>query len=347
MVPLNRLRRRRGGTMTLAVVSLGLSLITLGVEMDAGRLFFARHQDQIIADSATMAASTKIPRGSEATAAANRIVSAYQATYNRSFTPTISLTMNDQGLATAVIVRITEPVPMFFPVLMGTSSRGTATRAAANRVIPSALLAGAVPIGVQYNTTFDLPSNGYASPSAITLKQPSKASEYWKSGNYGALRLPGDDSGANQWSTYLKYGYRGRMEVGQYVTPQTGNMKGPSVDALALHSNGGDTDSRFERAQAYPWNNDTYSNFDANNPRVVALPLVDWTAANGSSTDVPIKGFAAFWIDSINTGSGDITGRFIRYTVGPNGKPAWTGISIDPETSSDFDSGLWSAHLVE
>lgn len=312
------LKQRRGGTLTVAVVSLSMSLITIGVEMDAGRLFVARHQDQIISDSATMAGSSKIPRTAEAQAAVDLIVAKYREAYNTSFIPTTVITTNASGLATGVRVSVGEPVPMFLPNMMGASTRSTSTAAAANRVIPGALLAGAVPIGVQYDTVFSIPANGYASDAETSLKIKTKTSDLKTPGNAGALRFSGDNSGSSQWSTYLKYGFTSRIAVGDYITPKTGNMMGPTEDAIALSTDGGDTDSRFARAEAYPWNDDTYSKFDTNNPRIIALPLVDWAGAKGSSTDVPVKGFAAFYITRLS--GADIYGRFIRYTVDRDGK---------------------------
>src|SRR5262245_9746146 len=172
-----RMKKRRGGTLSVAVVSLVMSLTTLGVEMDAGRLYVVRHQDQIIADSATLAGATKIPHGSDVEAAANLIVSKYESAYTEAFTPAVALTTNANGFCTGVRVTVGEDVPMFLPSLMGATTRPVSTHAAATGSVAGALSAGVVPLGVQYNTTFSLPTNGYASNTVITLKQASLYTE--------------------------------------------------------------------------------------------------------------------------------------------------------------------------
>src|SRR5205814_1804635 len=108
------------------------------------------------------------------------------------------------------------------------------------------------------------------SPADVTLKSGSGAANA-APGNFGALRFPGDNSGAQQWSDYLKWGYTHRLAVGDKVDSKPGNMVGPTQQAMIS-----DTDSRFNRATAYPFNDDTYDQFDPGDPRVIALPLVDW-----------------------------------------------------------------------
>jgi Flp pilus assembly protein TadG len=333
-----RFRRRRGGTLVPATLAMVLILVCIGVELDAGRLFAARHKLQAIADATTMAAAMKLPRTAEASAAGNRITTAYQALYHPNFTTAISYSTNASGIATAITVQVDEQVPMIFPKLMGVANRPVRARSTGTRVVPSAILQGLVPIGVQYDTTFDIPSNGFASPTDITLKRGS-GSENVYPGNFGALRFPGDNSGADQWRDYLKYGYTGRYQVGDSVTSKPGNMSGPTGKAIQ-----DDTDSRFNRASVPPYNDDTWDNFDPGNPRIIVLPLVDWTGANGTSS-VPIHGFAAFYVMSED--KGDITGRFVRYTVSRTGGPGWDGISVDPTTSSNFDGGLWTVTLTQ
>src|SRR5438128_1302929 len=95
----NRMRFRRGGTITIAIVGLAATLITLGVEMDAGRLFTARHQDQIIADAATMAAALKLPREDACRTAANLVTAQYSQAYNRTFVPVVDFQHDPAGLA--------------------------------------------------------------------------------------------------------------------------------------------------------------------------------------------------------------------------------------------------------
>jgi hypothetical protein len=331
-------RPRRGGLTIHLVIGITAILITAGVLVDTGRLTVARHRDQLIADAAAMAAALKLPHQDQATAAADRILTYYRGSYTPTFASSVVFTNNAAGLPVGVRVQVSENVRMIFPGLMGVATRPAQGTAAGSRTIPSALLQGAVPLGVQYDTTFDLPPDGSASPNVITLKRGS-GSDNVNPGNFGALRFPGDSDGANEWSDYLKWGYTGRIAIGDSIETKPGNMSGPTGDALVDA-----IDSRLNRAAVAPYNNDTWSSFTAGNPRVVVVPLVDWTGVSGTD-HVPIHGFGAFWIDSED--KGDITGRFVRYTVSRTRGAGWDGISIDPSGSSNFDGGLWVASMTE
>lgn len=332
-----RFARRRGATNAALILGVIATLITLGVEMDSGRLFVSRHKIQVIADAATMAAAVKLPRETDSTAAANRIVTQYQATYNGTITSAVTYTRNASGLPTSVRVAVHEDVPMIFPRLMGHATRPVNVSATANRFIPAALLAGAVPIGIQYDSVFDIPDNGYASPNTVRLKQGS-GQKILGPGNCAPLRFPGSNGG-NDWGDFTKWGYTGRLAIGDWIDTEPGNKQGPTQNAIY-----DDVDSRFNRATAPPYNDDTWSAFDPGNPRIVVMPLVDWNNVNGMS-QVQIKGFVAFWVESCS--GGDIYGRFIRYSVSKSGGPGWQGVSIDPTTTTNYDKGLGSASMTQ
>src|SRR5262245_32955295 len=166
-------RRRRGGVTILLVVGVITILITLGVLCDVGRMTVARHRDQIIADAAAMAAVLELPRQEQSTAAADRIFAYYHATYNPSFATSLTFSVDVNNLPVSVRAQVSESVPMIFPGLMGVATRATQAAAGASRTVPAALLQGLVPIGIQYDTTFDLPAGGSASPNVTTLKSGS------------------------------------------------------------------------------------------------------------------------------------------------------------------------------
>src|SRR4030095_5454661 len=100
-------------------------------------------------------------------------------------------------------------------------------------------------------------------------------------------------NGASEYSTWLKYGYTAsRYKVGDTVQTETGNMVGPTKQALALTTDGGDADSRFQRATDSPtFVSDLFSNFHSGNLRIVTMPLVDWLSASGGKSTLVIKGF--------------------------------------------------------
>ena len=69
--------------------------------------------------------------------------------------------------------------------------------------------------------------------------------------------------------------------------------------------------------------------------------------AGFGTTPVPVKGFAAFWIDSIS--GGQITGRFIRYTLDATGGAGWDNDNVDTSTLGlgTVDGGLEVATLSQ
>jgi len=80
---------------------------------------------------------------------------------------------------------------------------------------------------------------------------------------------------------------------------------------------------------------ETASSHSANNPRAVAVPMVDWSIESGTSKPLNVYGFAELWINSVTTGAGCSGGNpQISTTIIDQ---AASG-SIDP-TGNAFDVG--------
>ena len=143
------------------------------------------------------------------------------------------------------------------------------------------------------------------------------------------------------YGIYLKNGDPYRVAVGDQILAETGDMNGPTNQAIQ-----NDADSRMNRAALAPFTSDTYQSFHPGNPRIMILPLVDWTGISGSKP-VPVKGFAAFWLDG--SSGGKISGRFVRYTLTTTGGPSWDNDLVDPSTlgQGTFDGGVAIATLAQ
>src|SRR5438105_278129 len=192
--------RRRGSMAVIAVVSLSALLIVAGVEIDYGRAVVSRQKDQVMADAAATAAMLSLPQSNSARKAGNLVLSVYRQSYNPNFNS--QYTFYPPGnTSTKVRVDISEQVPSIFPGFMSAASRTTSAHAVAKVGAPGAFSSGIIPIGLQYNTTFNLVVGSVASPTAMTLKQGSGTTNAL-AGNYGALDLGGSSSGASQWSAY-------------------------------------------------------------------------------------------------------------------------------------------------
>lgn len=126
-------------------------------------------------------------------------------------------------------------------------------------------------------------------------------------GNYYSLALGG--RGASTYRENFKYGYEGRLRVGDVLETEPGCMAGPTREALEYRL------SRDPQA--------TYDHFDPASPRLVYVAIVEGEMHGRSQ--VRVKGFAAFFLEPSegeNGGGGNqcvVVGRFVRVVT--RGKP--------------------------
>jgi hypothetical protein len=108
-------------------------------------------------------------------------------------------------------------------------------------------------------------------------------------GNWGRLALGG--SGASVFENNLINGYYGSINVGDKITAETGQDNGPTSQGVGVRITTG-------VAINGSVSNPTLATVPAYDPRLVAVPLVDFTGATGASSPVTVMGFALMWIDS-------------------------------------------------
>jgi Flp pilus assembly protein TadG len=331
------LRNRRGGTMPLAVISLTVLLITLGLEMDSGRLCVSRHKDQVIADACVFAALTQLGTSTAASdAAIQQVVNDYKDRTSPNFYNSTVRVEWSYPRSTAVRVVVTEDVPMFLSALMGAATRRTSATAQGS-VHGTPSMTGVVPLGLQYDVDYGFPQPGQmASPNEVLLKLGAGDTKS-VAGDYFALDLDKKGGGAADWMPWLKLGYDGRLGVGDTIWSEPGNkVSGVTKAILGDHSN---PDARFLRAGVDPYANDQWYDFHPGNPRMVIVPLVDWIGADkGGKVYLQLKGFAAFYITRAGDDSkGEIYGHFVRYTTADDGS--------GDLTDNPWNQGVVTTHL--
>lgn len=108
------------------------------------------------------------------------------------------------------------------------------------------------------------------------------------------------------------------------VTTETGLSTGPIRSAFNFLINEGQSVDP----------GGTFASHTPNDPRVLIVPMVDFSGINGNS-QVPVKGFAALWLVSINS-KNDIQTYFID-EVAPGSTP-------DPNAP---DYGAYKAVLIQ
>jgi hypothetical protein len=148
---------------------------------------------------------------------------------------------------------------------------------------------GLIPIGLDSHTI-------YTDGAQITLQQGQVGS-----GNWDLLALGG--VGGNNLRSNIADGYNGMVSVGDNVTTEPGKKVGP-VDQ-------GFQDRLTLAASIDP--SGTYSSHKLNNPRVLLVPVVDWSQGIHGRSTVPVTAFATVWLDSYS--GGQVTVHFISQVV--------------------------------
>lgn len=101
------------------------------------------------------------------------------------------------------------------------------------------------------------------------------------------------------------------MHIGERVTQEPGNMKGPTIDG---------TQELYDRDPAAYWDDATASvkgsTFTGQSPRVFPIPLFDPVVydsgkRNGRDADLVVANWIGFFLESRPSSSGDIWGRII------------------------------------
>ena len=154
------------------------------------------------------------------------------------------------------------------------SGSGTGIRTSASAlIVPIRAATGVVPLGVDYRTDLSF-------GNVVQLKQGQVGA-----GNWAPLALGGN--GASNYSTNIQNGYPGKVSVGDTLDTEPGNVVGPTRSGFQYRLSMGQ--NQFSTG--------TFQNHDLNDPRVMLIPIVDFSNINGNS-QVPMKGFAMMWIVS-------------------------------------------------
>ncbi len=288
------------------VVLMGFSALTL----DVGRLYIKKQWLQDAADAAALAGVQLLPGDPQgARTEADRYL-------ELNGFPSPGSGSSGAGAAAVEVngdtvrVHLTYKVDLYFARVLGLVSAEPVAAAQA-RVGPVGAVHGAVPLGIWWDQ-FE-----YGQVYLLKLASPADEGDVLR-GNFHALALGG--KGASVYRDNLREGYPGVLRVGDVVSTEPGNMKGPTRQGL------------LDRLQADP--DAVYTAVDSESPRLLFVPVVDGLAAGRD--EVEIVGFAAFFLEGINE-EDEVQGRFLHWlTDGP---------VLDREVHADY--GLRSVRLVQ
>jgi hypothetical protein len=292
----------KGQALFIVILALPVIVGALTLVMDVGNLYYNQVSMQVAADSGVLAGALYLPSyPSQAVSVAQD----YAQRNGIKAGEIVSCTVSPDNKT--VLITTSRNLPCFFCRVLGEgtahadtapsteTTSGTGIKVGASAlIVPIKAATGVVPIGLNSGTDLNF-------GNVVQLKQGQVGP-----GNWSPLALGG--TGADNYRTNVQNGYPGSISVGDSLQTETGNMVGPTNQAFQ---------DRISRGNNQ-FSTGTFQNHDLNDPRVMLIPIVDFSNINGSS-QVPMKGFAMMWIVSVS-GQGTITCYFIQQSV-PNAQP--------------------------
>jgi len=268
----------RGSVSVLLALALSALLASSALVIDVGRVYAKRQELSNIADAAALAGAQFLPENPEL--ATDTAID--YAMRNGIPSQRVQVLLSDDHERIQVLVN--GVASMTLARVFGRTEEEVYGSSTAEVALPTAIR-GLVPLGVEasdfvYGVTY------------ILKCTPDEGGS--KKGNFQALAL--GFPGAKQYKTNLMYGYAEAISLGQQIDTETGNISGPTVEAL-----------NWRISQ------DPFATFDtvrSRSPRILLVPMVDSFDVNGKKT-VRIVGFAAFFVEEVSE-SGAVKGRFMR-----------------------------------
>jgi hypothetical protein len=314
MKSLHRIAQRglkRGQALIIVIAAIPAILGSLTLVIDVGNAYFNKLEMQTASDSAVLSGGLYLPSYPDQAIAIARQFANSNGLSNSEIT-SIQVTPDNKE----VILSATRALPCYLCAVLGESeahaqttggsgSLGGLNATATSGIVPIRAATGVVPIAVDYRTPLNYGQQ-------VILKQGQ-----FGPGNWGPLALGA--SGANPYRTNVKNGYSGLVTIGDMLNTETGNVVGPTSQAFSYRLSAGQTN--------YP--SGTFQIHDLNDPRVMLIPMVDWSGVNGNS-QVPLKGFAMMWTVSEDQ-QGNITCYFIQQSI-PQGVPDPSAINSGATT---------------
>lgn len=303
------------GYVLVMVALMGACLMGMAaLALDAGRGYLVRMELQDAVDAAALAGAAELP---DDPAAAERVAREYAARHGLAWDQvrvevlTPSEARGDAPLpgepASVVRVSASTSTATAFARILDAGSMQVSARAEA-AVAPLAGARGIVPLGVA--------DGDFVVGERYVLKLAAGEGEH---GNFHALALGG--RGAHNYEERLTHGWPEVVRVGDRLETEPGNMSGPTRRAI-----------QERLAAARP--GETVADYAPDSPRVLLVPVVDFSGVHGRD-EVTVVGFAFFFLEDC-AGCGhecSVVGRFVRRAtageLGPwEGAAGWRAMGV-------------------
>jgi Flp pilus assembly protein TadG len=297
----------RGQTLVLYAGVLVVLLGAIGLCTDAGVFYVHWQLLQRAADSAALAGASYLP--SDTSTAQSGAVS--MAEKNGILSTEITSTpvsANDLSIT----VNLTRTVPYYFARALGMTTGLVSVSATAGVQPNPADTRGLIPVGLSCpnGATTGNCNGDYTVGATYSMKQDQSQTSL--SGNWGALALGGN--GASVYQQNLEFGYNGNIGIGTNVATESGNIVGPTGQAVADRVAAGVLADPTIAAGAAP----PPSNVPTYDPRLIAVPMVDFSASGkGGKTSVPVVLFAQMWLLGVSGNNNTIQAVFLGTLPNP------------------------------
>lgn len=322
------LRSEKGAIEIIAAVSLVALMGFSAFALDMGSSYSRAAKLQNALDSAALAAVKELPASDTGSQAWNsaELQALKFAQLNgieiaESNVSPLYGSGSSEGNIRGIKITKTVTVDYYFAKVLGINS-GSVTRSASASLTPVGALSGAVPLcvtSVALKTAIDRGATSNllikCSPDTGVIGIDCVSQSGW----FGALRF--DGSGASDYSNNIAYGFRGKVQVGQILDVESGNMSGPTLTGF---------NTRFSQCH----DGCTPENHKSDCPKIVYIPVVSVL----SGKQVKVTGFTAFFLTSCGGSGGNsyITAAYLGNIVI---RDASGGTSGD-------DFGVYSAKLT-
>jgi hypothetical protein len=248
--------------MLLVMIPL-LGVIGLGA--DLGLLFFHWGIAQKAADAAVLAGAFYLPNHPST---AQTTATGYATSNGLKNSEIVSNTVAPDNMS--ITMKTSRTVPSYFLQLVGLSSGTVKPMAKAGIQQDTDGTRGLIPVGLPCTAT----SCSYTAGTEYQLVEAGTNGNggSWDvgPGNWGRLVLGAP--GASQFLNNLINGYQGSINVGDQITAETGQDNGPTSQGVGDRVSTGLTVNGTV-------SNPTLASVPAYDPRLVAVPLIDFTGA--------------------------------------------------------------------
>jgi len=282
MILKSKLKNQRGSAAVFMAIALTAIMGFTALVIDVGLLFIERSKLSNAVDAATLAGAQELPTSP------NKAINEAQKIAKVNGVPLDKVNITITNDNSKIHINGSSEVEFIFAKVFGLDKTTVGASSTAIVGPATASYGGIRPLVVERQTLV------YG--QQVVLKENAGDG---MSGNYGAVRLGG--SGAKDLETDLIYGYNGKLQIGDVIYTETGNVAGPVYDGVDYVTSGDFT---------------TFELLDRKSKKIWIMPVVDSLDVSGNKP-VTVVGFATFFVEGAARKSGqtEIKGRFIEFAT--------------------------------